>query len=127
MHLCRLFRISLAVSCALILTGCISTPPANASYHAEKPSISMTGPMSFERCQSEVNALSQYDETSYQRQHDAMSALLDRSAKYLLTRPQLTEDMQLTLDSVFQAELAKRCQQIHAELFRAMLAQAGEM
>ncbi|WP_312664078.1 hypothetical protein [Pantoea sp. CTOTU49201] len=109
-----------------MLTGCLSLPDANASYHAETSLAAQptNQQLSLTRCQSEVSALAQYDDIRFQHQHDTLNSLMDRSAKYLLTRPQLAADMQATLDSVYQAELAKRCQQIHSELFRAMLAQA---
>lgn len=109
-----------------MLSGCLSLPSANASYHAETTAVAQQANAlpGLDRCQNEVSALAQYDDVRYQQQHDALSNLMDRSAKYLLTRPQLGVDMQATLDSVYQAELAKRCQHIHSELFRAMLAQA---
>ncbi|MRS17799.1 hypothetical protein GJV08_01360 [Enterobacteriaceae bacterium RIT692] len=109
-----------------MLSGCLSLTDANASYHAETSLAAQptNQQLSLSRCQAEVSALAQYDDVRFQQQHDALNSLMDRSAKYLLTRPQLAADMQATLDSVYQAELAKRCQQIHSELFRAMLAQA---
>lgn len=120
------FKFGATIGSVLMLTGCFSLPNANASYHAETiPAAQHANPLpSLDRCQAEVSALAQYDEARFQQQHDALYGLMDRSAKYLLTRPQLAADMQATLDSVYQAELAKRCQQIHSELFRAMLAQA---
>lgn len=108
-----------------MLSGCLSLPISKASHPTTSiPSPASAASRDLDRCQSEVSALAQYDNTGFQQQHDALNGLLDRSAKYLLTRPQLAADMQSTLDSVYQAELAKRCQQIHSELFRAMLAQA---
>lgn len=125
MHLSGYLKLATVLSSAIMLTGCLSRPEANASYHTE---ISVTAQHankmpSLNRCQAEVSALAHYDDTSFQLQHHALSGLMDRSAKYLLTRPRLAADMQATLDSVYQAELAKRCQDIHSELFRAMLAQ----
>lgn len=122
MQLSGYLKLSLVIVSIAMITGCIFRHEAMASHHTTAlQNVSLPG---LDRCQSELSALAHYDLARYQTQHSALNGLLDRSAKYLLTRAQLNRDVQATLDSVYQAELAKRCQNIHSELFRAMLAQA---
>lgn len=113
------FRVSILLSALLWLTGC-AVQQKDLPEHRQ--SVSTYSGLVI--CQSELAALQLYDVVSWQKQDTALNTLLDRSAKYLLTRPKLSTDMQSLLDSVYQAQLATRCQRIHVTLFDALMQQA---
>lgn len=118
----RLLPLCWLLPVMVLLSGCVA-PQITAQ---QQPSTSVDAESALAQCQSEVAALAQYDAARYQQQQTALNDLLDRSAHYLLTRPQLGNDMHTVLDSVYQAQLAKRCHQIHIELFHAMVDRADK-
>ncbi|XIH76765.1 hypothetical protein C1N56_02500 [Pantoea sp. SGAir0175] len=79
------------------------------------------------RCQKEIAVLAKYDKGQFLQQKQHFNALRDNSAKYLLLREQLSTDMRITLDSIYEAQLAKRCHTIHSLLFEAIMADAEEV
>lgn len=76
------------------------------------------------RCHQEIAVLEKYDEAQFVQQQQHFSALVDNSAKYLLLREQLGADMRSVIDSVYEAQLAKRCHAIHTLLFKAVMTDA---
>lgn len=79
-----------------------------------------------EQCRAELTALRAFDTQSYTRQKTALEASVSKASQYALMKPGLSADIQQVMDSVYQAQLARRCQDIHTELFRLMLAHADK-
>ena len=104
---------------ALMLSGCV------ASTGAPSPVFTDTSAKPLLRCQNELAAMEQYDAARFKKYDAAITILLNNSARYLLTRDQMSEDTQSVIDSVYQARIAQDCQAIHIDLYKAVLAQAN--
>ncbi|ECZ0740561.1 TPA: hypothetical protein G8O00_000954 [Salmonella enterica] len=75
-------------------------------------------------CQSELKSLQGVDSKLYQHHKAQLESNLARASQYIVMRPGLSGDMQSVMDSVYQAQIARTCQQIHADLFASLLKQA---
>lgn len=75
-------------------------------------------------CRSELKTLQGVDAGLYHRNQAQLDNSLSRASQYIVMRPGLSTDMQNVMDSVYQAQIARACQQIHADLFASLLKQA---
>jgi hypothetical protein len=116
-------RMTLILIGFTLLTGCA---PAHVAVPEATEINTVAASGGLQQCQSELKTLESYHHQRFQRQNAAMSNLLSSSAQYLLLRSDLSADMLPVLDSIYQAQLARLCQQIHVDLFQAMIAQADE-
>lgn len=76
------------------------------------------------QCQDELRALQGVDFLLWQKNRPVLDDVLSGASRYVVLRPRLSVDMQQVMDSVHQAHLARACQQIHADLFSALLKRA---
>lgn len=106
---------------ALMLAGCTghSGVPSPASTYAAGATKSL------QLCQDELAVIKQYDAVRYEQHNGKLTVLLNNSAKYLLTREQVSEDIKSVVDGVFQSQLAQECQEIHITLYKSILSQTG--
>lgn len=77
-------------------------------------------------CQSELKSLQGVDNKLYQHHRTQLDNSLAKASQYVVMRPGLSGDMQSVMDSVYQAQLSRTCQQIHADLFSSLLKQADQ-
>ncbi|WP_413676613.1 hypothetical protein [Pantoea dispersa] len=75
-------------------------------------------------CQSELQALQGYNATSFATHKKTFESAQEKAAQYLVVRPNLSLDVQTLMDSIHQTQMARQCQQIHADLFSAMISRA---
>ncbi|MCU6159797.1 hypothetical protein KWI07_05090 [Enterobacter bugandensis] len=105
----------------LMLAGCAGytgvLSPASTQVGAARP---------LQVCQDELAVIKQYDAARYEQHNGKLTALLNNSARYLLTRDQVSNDITSVVDGVLQSRLAQECQDIHITLYKSILAQSGE-
>lgn len=115
----------------LIMSGCAhqktstSSQEKNLNPHQAEQTVSGSTAR-LEQCRAELTALRAFDTQSYTRQKTALETSVSKTSQYALMKSGLSADIQQVMDSVYQAQLARRCQDIHAELFRLMLAHADK-
>lgn len=76
------------------------------------------------QCRDELRALQGLDMPLWQKNRPVLDDVLAGASRYVVLRPRLSADMRQVMDSVHQAHLARACQQIHADLFSALLKRA---
>lgn len=75
-------------------------------------------------CQSELQALQGYDPALYQTYSKNMESGREKASQYLVVRPTMSQEVQTLMDSIYQTQMARLCQQIHADLFNSMIKRA---
>ncbi len=105
----------------LMLAGCAgytdAPSPTSTQAGAARP---------LQVCQDELAVIKQYDAARYEQHNVRLTVLLNNSARYLLTRDQVSNDITSVVDGVFQSRLAQECQDIHITLYKSILSQSGE-
>lgn len=105
----------------LMLAGCVGYTGAPS------PTSTQVGAArSLQVCQDELAVIKQYDAARYEQHNGRLTVLLNNSARYLLTRDQVSNDITSVVDGVFQSRLAQECQDIHITLYKSILSQSGE-
>lgn len=121
-----------AVVGSLVLSACGTSSlqgPAKAAgtghtQTASSAPVVREAPVSLAQCRSELQSLRGVDAALYNRNKARLDAVTERASRYTVMRDRLGADMQDVMDSVYQAQLARLCHQIHSDLFSALLQHA---
>lgn len=116
----------LMVFISFVLSGCIHAGTANQSNKRKTDVPVATLTRNLAQCQTELVSLRAFDSIIYNQQKIALDSSIRKASQYSLMRTKLSTDMQQVMDSVYQAQLARQCQEIHAQLFQLMLKHADE-
>lgn len=112
---------------ALVLTslsGC-TLPAGGKSTAVKSPNVDAHPLLKgLALCKSELQALQGYNATSFAAHKKSFDSAQEKASQYLVVRPTLSPDVQILMDSIHQTQMARQCQQIHADLFSAMIARA---
>ncbi|HHL2713088.1 TPA: hypothetical protein ACQ39K_004734 [Yersinia enterocolitica] len=120
-------KIGLMMVLGLSLSGCVhpgGAPAPDKTLKTGAPGTPAAWVSGLDQCQAELTSLRAFDVTTYTYQKTALDHSLSIVSQYLLLRPTLRPDMQQVMDSVYQARLVRRCQDIHTALFALMLKRA---
>lgn len=78
----------------------------------------------FQGCLDKLESLKSVDPSLYNQNKLALDKSMQSATQYLALRETLDDDMSNVMDSVYQARIARDCQEIDRQLFRLLLEQA---
>lgn len=112
---------------ALASTGGCANLEKKRTQQSSATDTQVSYNLRFDGCMTRLETLRKLDITSYNDNKMMMQDKMAEATKYLSMRSTLSPDMVSVMDSVYQAKLARACQQIDSQIFTLLLQQADRI
>lgn len=112
---------------ALASTGGCANLEKKRTQQSSGTETQVSHNLRFDGCMTRLETLRKLDITSYNDNKMIMQDKMAEATKYLSMRSTLSPDMVSVMDSVYQAKLARACQQIDSQIFTLLLQQADRI